>query len=301
MTHHLLDSRDAAVEDAVEIGVMTRAELDQVLAWAAEEGWMPGAGDAEAYAPTDPGGRFAARVDGRMIASVGAVNWGPDYGFGGLFITAPQWRSRGIGGSLVAAGMAHVGDRLLALDGVPEQVPYYERLGMRTAHWHVRYGTAAGVVAPEGPSESAGFRVVAGRPELIERAVSYDAQFFPGDRVDFMGRWLDPQSAWRTWYAALDDSGQVIGLGVIRPAAPGFRVGPLEADTPEVAAALFDTLAAGRPGPVCIDIPDVNSSATALVLERGMTPAFRCARMYNGPAPALPLQRYYGVCTLELG
>jgi hypothetical protein len=115
-----------------------------------------------------------------------------------------------------------------------------------------------------------------------------------------MANWLGSDSP-RKWWVALDDSGSVVGLGVIRPAPPGYRVGPLQAQTPKVAAALFDTMAAGRPGPVYIDVPDCNTAAVEMVTARAMQPVFRCARMYRGPAPVLPLDRYYGVCTLELG
>ena len=33
----------------------------------------------------------------------------------------------------------------------------------------------------------------------------------------------------------------------------------------------------------------------------GLTPVFETARMYRGPAPALPLERIFGITTFELG
>ncbi len=38
-----------------------------------------------------------------------------------------------------------------------------------------------------------------------------------------------------------------------------------------------------------------------LVQELGLTQRFETARMYKGPAPALPLERIFGITTFELG
>lgn len=280
---------------------MTSAEIEQIVAWARAEGWGPSDGDAQAFGAADPGGFLCARMAGHMVSGISAINWGPGFAFLGLFITAPQWRSRGIGGQLMQAALDRAGDRVIGLDGVAEQVPYYARLGFALAHWHVRYATAAGSVQPLPVGDVAGSALVPGSWELLPAALDYDAQLFAGDRREFLARWLDPSSRWRSWLAAVDGGGKLVGYGAIRQAPPGFKVGPLQADNPQIAGMLFDQLAAGRPGPVLLDLPDVNHQAVALAEERGMSAVFRCARMYRGAAPQLPLQRSYGVCTLELG
>jgi hypothetical protein len=50
-----------------------------------------------------------------------------------------------------------------------------------------------------------------------------------------------------------------------------------------------------------IDVPTVNASAMQLVLSMGMKPVFTTARMYTKKAPNLPLDKIYGVTSLELG
>jgi hypothetical protein len=37
------------------------------------------------------------------------------------------------------------------------------------------------------------------------------------------------------------------------------------------------------------------------VARHGLAPVFETARMYRGPAPALPLDRTFAITTLELG
>lgn len=284
-----------------DIGVMSDAEILEIMSWAGTEGWGPNEGDAEAFASADREGFLAARVDGQMVAGIAAVNWGPYYSFVGLFITDPRWRSQGIGRYLVRAALDHAGSRLIGVDGVVEQMPYYERLGMQSAHMHVRYATpadrAAAIPAPRGQT----FTVVPGTAGLIPAAVTYDSQFFPGDRAEFMARWLDPHSPHRSWLAALDPDGQLVGLAAVRPVAHGHKVGPLQAQRPAIAAALLDSIVAARSGTIYLDVPDRNENAVAMVTASGMQPVFRCARMYNGPAPMIAMERNYGVCTLELG
>ena len=38
------------------VRTMSRGEVDQVIEWAAEEGWNPGLGDAVPFHAADPGG-----------------------------------------------------------------------------------------------------------------------------------------------------------------------------------------------------------------------------------------------------
>ena len=63
--------------------------------------------------------------------------------------------------------------------------------------------------------------------------------------------------------------------------------------------ALLDRIPAGDPW--VLDIPEPNAEAQALVSRRGMTQVFATARMYTGPAPAIDLDRVFGVTTFELG
>jgi len=60
-------------------------------------------------------------------------------------------------------------------------------------------------------------------------------------------------------------------------------------------------VASGISGPLYLDIPDPNAAGGALATRHGMTPVFTTVRMYDGPKPALNLERIFGVTTLELG
>ena len=97
-------------------------------------------------------------------------------------------------------------------------------------------------------------------------------------------------------------NGGIGGFGVLRQCRQGFKIGPLFADSPEIAEALFASLADfAEGGFVILDLPETNALALALAHRHGMEPLFETARMYCGPKPSLPLERIYGITSFELG
>ena len=95
---------------------------------------------------------------------------------------------------------------------------------------------------------------------------------------------------------------RLLGYGVIRPCGAGFKVGPLIADEQDLARRILDALAARAEGqPVYLDVPDNHAAAVALAESWGMQEVFACARMYRGAPPPLPIERIFGITTLEPG
>ena len=97
--------------------------------------------------------------------------------------------------------------------------------------------------------------------------------------------------------------GELKGYAVLRPCRTGFKIGPLFADTPALAARLFVAMRAQVPngGRFYLDVPAPQLEPVALAQRHGMQPVFETARMYTGEAPALPLQRVFGITSFELG
>ncbi len=86
------------------------------------------------------------------------------------------------------------------------------------------------------------------------------------------------------------------------PAGRGAKIGPLFADGPEEARALFAALLARAPaGPVSLDVAEPNAAAVALARDAGMEPVFETARMVRGAPPPVRHERIFGVTTFELG
>jgi GNAT superfamily N-acetyltransferase len=276
------------------VRTMARDEVDLAIDLAAAEGWNPGLHDAACFRAADAGGFFVAESEGRPIGCISAVGYGASFGFIGLYIVVPAWRGLGVGSKLWAAGMARLAGRVIGLDGVPAQQPYYRRKGFELAWQNARFAGPArasgGCPAQIVPLASVDFAAV----EADDRRV------FPAPRSDFLRAWLAMADA---RCLAWVEGGRLRGWALLRRCRDGHKFGPLVADDPQVAAGLYDTLCATvAPGEIVnLDVPLLNNDAVALARSRGLRIVFETARMYAGPAPRVELAPVYGVTTFELG
>ena len=278
---------------SLDITIATRAELDLMVEWAAREGWNPGLADADCFHAADPSGFLVGKLGGEPIACISVVKYEPAFAFLGFYIVKPELRGQGHGWRIWQDGMARLDGRVVGLEGVIAQQENYKKSGFALAHRNIRFG---GVADCEPPRDA---RIVPIGPSLVDAVVAYDRPFFPASRDAFIRCWLRPE---RREGKALIEDGVVRGYGVIRPCRSGFKIGPLFADGDECADLLFRTLVADAKGAqVFLDCPEPNRAATDLAARYRLSPVFETARMYRGAAPALPLDRIYGITTFELG
>jgi GNAT superfamily N-acetyltransferase len=276
------------------IRTMTQPEVAMAIDWAAAEGWNPGLADAHCFFNADPSGFLVGMLGEEPIATISLVKYGERFAFLGLYIVKPEYRGQGYGMGLWQAGLAAVVGRTVGLDGVVAQQENYRRSGFALAYRNIRY-----------QGKGSGRRVT--DPAIVPAAAipfaeisAYDQPFFPDVRSLFLQGWLSqPQGT----ALAIRDHHVLAGYGVIRPCRSGYKIGPLFADSPELAARLFFALQGEAPAgaPLFLDTPAVNGAAVALATGQGMTVVFETARMYLGPAPDLPIDRLFGVTTFELG
>lgn len=276
---------------------VTRASYEewlQVEEWAAEEQWNPGLGDTACFHPTDPGGFFLGRRDGRPVSAVSVVNYSEEFAFLGYYLVDPAHRGGGLGMATWSEAVPHAGRRTIGLDAVPAQEETYRRSGFTPAYRTGRYGGRP--TPPGAPSPS----VVPADADHFEGIAAFDRQCFPAGRRAFLQRWLTAPG--HSAYAFVRD-GETAGYGVIRRAREGRRIGPLFADGPQSAEALFDALTAhlGPDEEVFLDIPETHAAAVALATSRGLEPGSHTVRMYAGTAPRFRAEQVFGVTSLELG
>ncbi len=282
---------------ALAIRPMRRADLDRALDWAAAEGWNPGLDDAEAFFAADPDGFLMGFIGEEPVACISVVAYGEAYGFLGLYICRPEFRGQGHGKALWQAGIERLGSRTIGLDGVVAQQANYARSGFALAHRNIRFG---GTAAAHEIADVRIVELVPGRPTgLAGSIVAYDRCLQAGPRETFLRAWLMPPGR-RT--LAFVEANSICGYACVRACREGHKVGPLFADTEEIAERLFAALTRRLYGaPVFLDVPEPNAAAVALAERAGLAPVFETARMYRGPAPTLPLARTFGITTFELG
>jgi len=276
------------------ISRMTLQELDFAIDLAAIEGWNPGLYDAECFHAADPNGFLVGLLDGKPIASLSAVKYKGNFGFLGLYIVKPEFRGQGYGKQLWNAAIDYLQGCTIGLDGVVEQQPNYKKSGFTLAYRNIRYQGVGGGEVIENPQ----IKKLSGLP--FEEVKRYDRLFFPAERDAFLSRWISqPQST----ALGIMKGERLCGYGVIRTCRNGYKIGPLCADQPLFAEALFNALCASVPkeSAVFLDIPEANPAALDLVARYNMQKVFETARMYAGAAPELPVQNIFGITTFELG
>jgi GNAT superfamily N-acetyltransferase len=282
------------MSDRYVIRTMSQPQVAMAIDWAAQEGWNPGWHDAACFRAADPNGFLVGLLDDEPIATISVVKYGVSLGFLGLYIVKPARRGRGYGLRLWNAGLAYLRERTIGLDGVVAQQGNYRRSGFALAYRNVRsqgYGHA------RAGEDS---RIVQLSTVPFDELNAYDRAIFRADRTAFLKCWIEQPHATAI---GLRQAERLAGYAIARPARVGFKIGPLFADDPQSAQALFDAACASVPPGTALylDVPECNSSAVELAQRSGMTIVFETARMYAGRAPDVPAGRVFGVTTFELG
>jgi len=273
---------------------MSRDEINIAIDWAASEGWNPGLYDADCFYAADPEGFLVGELNNEPVATISAVKYGETFGFIGFYIVKPDCRGQGYGLQIWNAGLERLSGRNVGLDGVVAQQSNYRKSGFELAYRNIRYEGVSGGVKAENPE------VIDLSQLPFDVVEAYDRPFFADNRTRFLKSWLNqPESI----ALGIMQKGRLSGYGMVRACRSGYKIGPLFADSPELAESLFVSLQAGvKPGkPIYLDVPETNQGAVALAEKHKMKLVFETARMYTGAFPDLPLNRLFGVTTFELG
>lgn len=275
------------------LGRMSQNEVATAIDWAAEEGWNPGLRDAEAFYACDPEGFYVAKVGDDIVGVCSNVCYNQDFAFLGLYIVRPDKRGDGIGMALTKHVLSAAGNRTIGLDAVLEMQLKYERVGFKTAYQNMRY-EGKFLLDPVNDTHLA-----AATDVPFQELAAYDQNYFGVPREAFLHKWISLPGHRSLVYRG--EKG-IEGYGVIRRCRKGYKLGPLFAESPDVADRLLRALVhpIGK-DPFYLDIPQPNPAAVELVKRYDMQPVFETGRMYRGRPLELPLDRIYGVSTLELG
>jgi GNAT superfamily N-acetyltransferase len=280
------------VENGFVIRQMVKDDVELAVDWAAEEGWNPGLNDAAWFYSADPHGFFIGELNGEPVGCISAVSYGDSFGFIGFYIIRKELRGKWYGVELGKKAMSYLGTRAIGIDGVVRKIKNYEKFGFVLAHRNIRYEGRG------GGSASSGIVELVNLP--FEAIVSYDAGIFSAQRATFLEQWIiQPDGA----SLGFLEGKELKGYGVMRLCRTGFKIGPLFADSLDIAERLFDALR-GKVSPqtsVFLDVPAINPAALALVQNHSMTPVFETGRMYNKEMPAVPMGKVFGITSFELG
>lgn len=281
-------------EQNFNIRVMTRAELDYAIEWAAEEGWNPGLYDADSFYSADPGGFLIGSLGDKPICCVSAVRYSNDFIFVGFFLVKPEYRGKRYAILLGKKVLEYLENRVVGIDGVVGKQFFYKIIGFKLAFRSFRFMGTGGIQLKNDPE------IVSLEKMPLKVLYRYDRPFFPADRKRFIKNWIRQRESKSI---ALIIEGKIVGYGVIRPCYEGYKIGPLFADNKKYALRIFENLISIVPRDThyYLDVPDANNAGISLAEEFDMVPVFQTARMYRGDMPQLPMDRIFGITSFELG
>lgn len=272
---------------------MKEHEVQIAVDWAQKEGWNPGLNDAHCFYQADPNGFFIGLLDGEPIAVGSAVVYSDNFAFCGLYIVKNEYRKHGYGLKLTEERLKYVGNRITGIDGVLENVVKYERLGYVSCYKQIRYEWTGNSTIADTPF------VVDVNTIPFDQLNAFDQKYFQAPRPNFLRSWINQPNSFALAYV---DKQQIHGYGVIRKCSIGYKIGPLFAESLEIAKMLLEVLRSKvSDGPVFLDTPEVNLDSQALAEHYKMSPKFEVIRMYRNGIPKLPLNNIYAVTTFELG
>lgn len=284
---------------ATTIRRLARAEQELLVQWAAQEGWNPGLHDSELFWQLDDEGFLGIMLDSELAGGGAIIKHGPRFGFMGLFIMRPEYRSRKLGTQLWYARRDALLDRLepgatIGLDAVDAMVPFYARGGFVPQTRQSRF---------EWQVPRQGLEAAGDIPKLdavdFEQLLQFDRSCFPVTRDKYLRMWIQQPDSHAFGLVQAD---QIQGYGVMRRCMSGWKIGPLFAVSPIAARRLllaFGQRAAGSL--LYLDVPENSPAAQQLCHSFGMREVFGCVRMYLGAAPDLATERIYSITTFEVG
>jgi GNAT superfamily N-acetyltransferase len=275
------------------ISIMSEQELSTAIDWARNEGWNPGLHDAAAFYQSDATGFMAGKYHDQIVATISAVKYGVDFGFIGLYIVKKEFRGRGFGLKLWNTAIESLAGRNIGLDGVLAQQENYKKSGFVLAHRNIRF-------AGKSACSTILTRAISAQHIAFKHIAAYDNQFFPEQRHAFLAGWIAPEN---TKTLLIMENDRIIGYGSIRRCEHGYKIGPLNAETADIAAELLLALTAELPNEseIFLDVPEPNQAALQLAQQFGMQAVFETARMYTKHFPKLPLNKIFGITSFELG
>ncbi|MFD0635408.1 GNAT family N-acetyltransferase [Catenulispora yoronensis] len=206
--------------------------------WAAQAGHNPGTGDFHHVWNLDSDGCFIGMLGDQPVSAISVINYNNGYTHLGSHLTAIKDPGAGIRLDTMRVAIQHAGDHTIGVDATTQDFNFYQLAGFIPAWRTIRF---TGPVPAEPPMHDHSCTNIT-IPDMREMAI-LDAECV----LDTMaGRYqfalAIATAPDRHTLVATDRTARLRGYGVLRPAHHGYRIGPLYAQDPRAATALFDAL-----------------------------------------------------------
>jgi GNAT superfamily N-acetyltransferase len=273
--------------DGVSIREMTLSDVPAGMALCRASRWNQTERDWQHFLLAAPRGALVAVENGSVVGTVATLPYGP-FTWISMVLVDPAVRGRGIGTLLLERGLALVpGGSTARLDATPAGEILYRKLDFvaeyRLARLFLDVSARTTVHTHDvRPLTRGDWRAL----------LAIDAQAFGAGRGALLERLAEgaPEYAW-----AAERDGKLRGYLLGRHGHVREQLGPLIADSVEIAGALLEACLAANPGrKVFIDVPDDQQSFRGALDRLGFAIERPFLRMHRGSltAPGQPSYVY---------
>lgn len=275
------------------------ADIASAMALSAEAGWNQVAADWRIF--IENGCALAiANSDGELVATAAILPHGGRFAWISMVLVAAPYRRRGFAtwllrhcvATLLAQGLTPV------LDATDTGRPLYLSFGFADC-WGLHRMVARAELAVDSATTTCGITVRPLMPQDWARIVAYDTAIFGAEREKLLRR-----LAYRLPVAAhvAEHAGEIAGFLLGRDGRAMNQLGPLAADSENIARALLGHALASLPAPVVIDLPDRHANLRAWLIGMGFSAERPLTRMVRGQSIAFDdTSRLFAIAGPELG
>lgn len=223
------------------------------------------------------GGRVALLGD-QIVGSVITLNYENRFTWIGMLLVDPACRGKGVGSELFFLSL-----RVFAelspqrLDATPQGRPVYQRFGFRDEYELMRMQLSAGTRPM--PADTRLYARSASLQDL-DAVFRRDYQVFGADRKHLL-EWAFRQAPEYAW--VVEEEGNLIGYCFGRHGHHFEQVGPVVADSSEIAILLLSSALSSRPDySFIVDVPCHHGQWRNWLKELGFTDQRPFTRMFQG-------------------
>jgi GNAT superfamily N-acetyltransferase len=267
----------AVSDPALAVETPLRPEdLDDAGALVREAGWNQTADDWRAF--LDLGTVYAVRTSaGDVVATAATLPYGNRFAWISMVLVAGAYRRQGLATRLMRRCIDDLEDAGLVpvLDATPAGRAVYRTLAFEDSWSFQRLERHEPQPAGAPPALPAGVELQRIDEALWPAICAYDTQAFGADRSALLAR-LQGRLPGAAELCAMRN-GRVVGFILGRDGRLATELGPLVADDPDIARALFAPALAAISGPVFVDLVDGKRGLRTLLDSYG----FRVQRPFT--------------------
>ena len=267
----------------------------------AEEEWTYSLDIIDPYYNIDPKGYFKGVIGNKIVSIILAVRYPGNFGHIGDYLVVKEYRKKGYGLALFKKALEHLEGCTIGLVSVPEQVKNYQKMGFSISE-NVNFFSGK-------PSHcEVDFNVIPyDEKKHFDDIASYDKNCFPGDRSDFLKRWLKKPKTFSFVYYDKSDN-KLKGYASIYQDLTEWSISPCCCDSKEIAKSLIAALVnqIGENDKFQFSTTVANQAAVDLFNEIADTYKLDLEATYpkmykNGPPKNLDTQKCFCYVSIAIG